>query len=121
MGARVSKYESSGSKHQTLQGTRPQKAVPTCEALHRKQQGFPDGEVVKKKSACQCRRRRRCGFGPWVGKILWSRKWQTTSVFLPGKFHEQRSLVGYSPWGHKESDTTEQLSTQAHTKEIAHK
>ena len=41
------------------------------------------------------------GFDPWVGKILWSRKWQPTPVFLPGKSHEQRSLVGYSPWGHK--------------------
>ena len=35
---------------------------------------------------------------------------QPTPVFLPGKFHGQRSLVGYSPWGHKESDMTEQLS-----------
>ena len=41
------------------------------------------------------------------GKIPWSRKWQPTPVFLPGKFHDQRSLVGYSPWGHKESDITE--------------
>ena len=37
----------------------------------------------------------------------WKRKWQSTPVFLPGKSHGQRSLVGYSPWGHKESDTTE--------------
>ena len=40
---------------------------------------------------------------------LWRRKWQPTPVLLPGKFHGQRSLVGYSPWGCKESDTTEQL------------
>ena len=40
---------------------------------------------------------------------LWRRKWQPTPVFLPGKFHGQRSLVVYSPWGRKESDTTEQL------------
>ena len=46
---------------------------------------------------------------PWVQKIPWSRKWQPTPVFLPGKFHGQRSLVGCSPWGHTESDTTEQL------------
>ena len=46
---------------------------------------------------------------PWVGKI-WRRKWQPTSVFLPGEFHEQRSLVGYSPWGQKELDTTEWLT-----------
>ena len=37
----------------------------------------------------------------------WRRKWHPTPVFLPGKSHGQRSLVGYSPWGHKESDTTE--------------
>ena len=42
-----------------------------------------------------------------VRKILWKRKWQPTPVLLPGKYHGQRSLVGYSPWGHKESDTTE--------------
>ena len=46
-------------------------------------------------------------FNPWVGEIPWRRKWQPTAVFLPGKFHGQRSLVGYSPQGHEESDTTE--------------
>ena len=46
-------------------------------------------------------------FDPWVGKIPWRRKWQPTPVLLPGKSHGQRSLVGYSPWDHKESDTTE--------------
>ena len=46
---------------------------------------------------------------PWVGKIPWRRKWQPTPVFLPGESHGQRSLVGYSPRGHKESDTTERL------------
>ena len=45
-------------------------------------------------------------FDLWVGKIPWSRKWQLTPVFLPGKFHGQRGLVGYSQWGHKESDKT---------------
>ena len=58
-------------------------------------------------SVClQCRRPR---FNPWVGKILWRRKWQPTPVLLPGKSHGQRSMVGYSPWGRKESDTTERL------------
>ena len=57
-----------------------------------------------KESTCQCRRR---GFDPWVRKIPWRRKWQPTPVFLPGRSHEQRSLVGYSPWGRKESDTIE--------------
>jgi len=43
-------------------------------------------------------------------KILWRRKWQPTPVFLPGESHGQRSLAGYSLWGHKESDLTEQLT-----------
>jgi len=47
------------------------------------------------------------GFRPCVEKIPRRRKWQPSSVFLPGKFHRQRSLAGYSPWGHKESDITE--------------
>ena len=68
--------------------------------------------LTGKELACQCRRLRRCGFDPWVGKILGSRKWQPTPGFLPGKFHGQRSLVGCSPWGHKESDMTEH--TYAH-------
>ena len=73
--------------------------------------GFPGG----KESTCQCRRCKRCGFNPWVGKTPWSRKWQPDPVFLPGKFHGQRSLVGYSPWGRKESDTTECAHTNTHT------
>jgi len=47
------------------------------------------------------------GFDLWVKEIPWRRKWQTTPVFLPGESHRQRILVGYSPWGHKESDMTE--------------
>ena len=42
----------------------------------------------------------------WVGKSLWRRKWQPTPVNSPGESHGQRSLVGYSPWGCKESDMT---------------
>jgi len=42
-------------------------------------------------------------------KIPWKRKWQPTPVLWPEKFHGQRSLVGYSPWDHKESDMTERL------------
>ena len=64
-----------------------------------------------KESACQCRRCRRHRFDPWVGKRLWSRKWQPTPDFLPGKSHGQRSLGGYSPWGCKESDMTEHART----------
>ena len=63
------------------------------------------------KPACQCRRCQRHSFDPWVGKIPGRRKWQLTLVFLPGESHGQRSLAGYSPWGHKESDTIQCLST----------
>ena len=55
---------------------------------------------------------RRCRFNHWVRKILWRRKWQPTPVFLPGDFNGQRSLAGYSPWCHKESDTTKHTSTK---------
>ena len=44
-----------------------------------------------------------------VSKIPWKRLWQPTPLFLPGKFHGRRSLVGCSPWGHEESDMTERL------------
>ncbi|CAI9169407.1 unnamed protein product [Rangifer tarandus platyrhynchus] len=53
--------------------------------------------------------RRRPGFDPWVGKFPWRRKWQPAPVFLPGKSHGQRSLVGYSPWGCRGSDMTVHL------------
>ena len=67
--------------------------------------GFP-GRSDGKSVCLQCG---RPGFDPWVRKIPWRRKWQPTPVLLPGKSHRWRSLVGYSPWGHKESDTTERL------------
>ena len=51
----------------------------------------------------------RLEFNPWVRKIPLRRKWQPTPVFLPGEFHGKRSLLGYSPWGHKQSDMAEQL------------
>ena len=49
------------------------------------------------------------GFDPWIGKIPWRRKWQPTPVFLPGESHGKWSLAGYSPWGCRESDMTEQF------------
>ena len=55
-------------------------------------------QVAHCNRACHCSRH---GFNPWVGKILWRRKLQPTPVFLPGKPHGQRNLVGYSQWGHK--------------------
>ena len=66
-------------------------------------------------SICQCRGCRRHGFDPWVGKIPWRREWHPTPGFLPGESHGQRSLAGDSPWGRKESDTTERLSPHACT------
>ena len=65
-----------------------------------------------KESTCQCRRHRRPRFHPWIRKIPWRRKWQPTPVFLPGKSQGQRSLVGYSPGGCKELDTTEHTGMQ---------
>ena len=60
-----------------------------------------------KESACQYRRRRRHRFDPWVRKIPRRREWLLTPALWSGKSH---GLVGYSPWGHKESDRTEQLN-----------
>ena len=60
--------------------------------------------LTGKESACQCRRHR---LDPWVRVITRRRKWQPTLVFLPAKSHGQRSPLGYSPWGRKESDITE--------------
>ena len=51
-----------------------------------------------------------CNVGD-LGLIPWSRKWQPTPVFLLGKSHGQRSLAGYSPWGHKEADKTDRTHT----------
>ena len=72
------------------------------------------GSASGKKSACQCRRHKRCWFSPWVGKMPWRRKWQCAPVFLPRESHCRR-LVGYSPWGHKESGMTSNF-TQVHAR-----
>ena len=68
--------------------------------------------VLVGKNPSASARHKRCGFNTWVGKIFWRRKWQPAPVFLPGKFHGQRSLVGYSSRGRKELDTTEQLNSE---------
>ena len=73
-------------------------------------QGGPSGKEL----ACQCRRCKRHSFSPWVRKIPWRRAQQPTPVFLPGESHGQKSLVGYSPWGHRELNMTERLSTAWH-------
>ena len=64
---------------------------------------------VVKNPTCQYGKGKRCEFHPWVRKISWSRKWQPTPIFLPGKFYGRRSLAGYSPWGFKELDATEHI------------
>ena len=69
--------------------------------------------LLGKLSVCQCRRHRKCGFDSWVRKTPWRRKWLPSHLaFLLGKFHRQRSLAGYHPRGHKESDTTERTHTE---------
>ena len=76
-------------------------------------QGFPDGSAGKE-STCKAGDRGDMGLIPGP----WKRKWQLTSVFLPGKSHGRRSLAGYSPLSHKESDTTEQLSNNNPTPQV---
>ena len=58
--------------------------------------GFPSA-ASGKEPAYKCRRHKRCGFSPWVGKIPWRRARQPTPLFLLGETHRQRSLEGYSP------------------------
>ena len=57
---------------------------------------------------------RDVGLIPGSGRFPWKRKWQPTPVFVPGESHGQRSLVGYNPWGCKESDMTDRLSTHVY-------
>ena len=83
---------------------------------------FPDSTMVKNLPA-NAEDVRDTGLTPgliYFRKIPWSRKWQPTPVFLPGKCHGQRSLVGYSPWDHKEPDMAERLSTQIKEGKLKH-
>ena len=72
--------------------------------------GFPGGTDGKKIYL----QRGRPEFDPWVRKVPWRRGWLPTPVFLPGESQGQKSLAGYSPWGHKVMDTTER-HTHTHT------
>ena len=65
------------------------------------------GGTGGKEPTCQCGRHKRGGFDPWVGKLPWRSKQQSTPVFLPGESYGQKSLLGYRPQGSKESNTTE--------------
>ena len=81
----------------------------TSFALHT---GFPGGSDSKE-SICQFM---RYGFKTWVRKIPWRREWLPIPVFLTRELHGQGGLAGYSPWGPKELDMTEQLTeTHLHT------
>ena len=94
-----------------LLGIHPAKTIiqkDTCTPMFRLPQWLSG-----KETACQCRRCRRHGFNPWVGKIHWKRAWQLTPVFLLGKSHGQKSLTRYNAQGHQESDMTE-VTAQAH-------
>ena len=100
-------------------GSKNQEQTPPvwCQAPYRQEDVFlekqdlqqinrelPGGDRGKEPT---CQGRKRLSFDPWVRKIPWGRAWQPAPVFLPGEFHGQRSLVGYGPQGHKESDTIE--------------
>ena len=63
-----------------------------------------------KEPTCQCRRHKRRDMGliPELGRFPWRRTWPPTPIFFPGESPGERSLVGNSPWGPKESDTTEE-------------
>ena len=89
----------------------PEAAGLLCASLCTSVQSGLPWRPSGKGSACQCRRQ---GFDPWSGKITWRRKWQLTPVFLPGKFHGQRSLVSYSPWGAKSWTPLSTHSTAQH-------
>ena len=72
--------------------------------------GFPGGSDDKELASKTLPAMQKTRFNPWVRKIPWRRKRLLTPVFLHGEFQGQRSLEGYSPWGHKESDMTERLT-----------
>ena len=82
--------------------------IQNCYWLHNKP-GFPGGLAVKNPPA-NAGDVGNAGSIPGSGRSPWRRAWQPTPVFLAGESHGRRSLAGYSPWGHKESDTTEQLT-----------
>ena len=77
--------------------------------------GTPGGITINNLLANEEDRKRQ-EFGPWIEKIPSRWNWQPTSISFPETVHGQRSLEGYSPWGFKESDMTEQLRMHRHTR-----
>ena len=88
--------------------------VKSKQRLRKDLWGFPGGSAGKE-STCNWG---RPGFDPWAGNIPWRREWLPTPVLSPGAFQGQRSLVGYSPWGHRESDMAEWLSLSLSRKDL---
>ena len=81
------------------------------------QKGFPGGSDSKKNQPVM----QETWVPSWVGKIAWRLEWPPTPVFLSGESHAQRSLVGYSPWGCKESDMTKRLTLSYLSPSLHHK
>ena len=112
------RYREESSDYQRGSGRQREKWIKGVSCMETKSSvvntlGLPGG-TSGKESACQGRRSKRPGFHPWVGRTAWRRKWQHTPVLLPGESHGQKSLVGYSPRGGKESDVTEHTHTHIH-------
>ena len=84
--------------------------------------GFYWALLVAQMVKC-CLQLERPRFDPWVGRMPSRRTWQPTPALLPGKSYERRSLIGYSPWGRKESDITERLQWVfiTGTQDVTHK
>ena len=82
-------------------------------------QGFPGG-TSGQEPACQCRRHKRLRLDLWVREMPWNRIWQPTLVFSPGESWGQKSLTGYNPYGHKESDMAEMTQHAAQHNMIKH-
>ena len=90
-------------------------ATREAHGIYVAQRGLLRWPGVKNPPANAGDRHKRHGFNPWVGKVPWKMEWQPTPVFLPGEFHGQKSLVRYSPWGHKDTDMITWLSTHTQT------
>ena len=95
-----------------MSNTKHRKGIAACPFVNHHVGSGLSRWLGGKEPICQCRRHRRRGFDPWVGKIPWRRKQQPTPVFSPGESHEQRSLAGYSPWCRKGLALTEREHTR---------
>ena len=82
--------------------------------------GF-SGDANGKESTCQCRRRKKHWFDPWVGNIPWRRSWQPTAVLLPGESPRTEEPGGLQTMGLQRADTTEQLSSHSTAHQIREK